>query len=869
MLDRLPLLRRSLGSLLTGENLGFLEETRARFLREPSTVDPSWHLALAFLEQLDVSDTGSVLESCIRRRGHRVAHLDPLAPARTLEAACSAVRELCGTLSDVHMPQHLVEVYCGGLGIETEHFDCENLRQWVFQAAENYSMEAEDWPEFARVIIRATEFERLMGAKFTGKKRFGAEGAEGIVLLLRRVLWRLADRGVKTAVIGTMHRGRLNLLTNAFGRPLEATLSEFNGTHPFGDGTAADVPYHLGWSGRVALPGGRSIEVDLLPNPSHLEAVNPIVLGKAKGLQSFGDPREVVAVLLHTDAAVIGQGSVAEIAQLANLDGFSTGGTIHIVINNRIGFTTEPSEARSSRYCTGVWKATDTLILHVNGEDVFSTVKAADMAVDFRGTHSRDAVIDFVCYRRNGHNEMDEPRFTQPTLYTRIGSHPPLARQFLAALEARGLFNAQDAERTRIQYEEYFQSAYVVACNDRKPHCKPRPPADDLHEGVATGLSAERVDSLIEQLADPPAGIKIDPKTERLIRSRREAVRSGITWSLAEALAIASLVEDDVDVRLTGQDVVRGAFSHRHFAPCDVETGVRALQIGHLGTTQAKFQVYNSPLSEYSVLGFEFGYSLARPGALTVWEAQFGDFANGAQIIIDQFVAAAEEKWGVQSPITILLPHGLEGQGPEHSSGRIERFLQLSEPRNFDIALPTTPANYFHLLRLQALGSAMRPLVIFSAKSLIRHPEALSSSVEFDAGARFKPVIVNKRDPTEHLIFCCGKIALDLEAFSRDQRTSGVEIIRIEQLVPFPEIEISELLAISPNARLTFVQEEPRNMGAGAFVVPRLTSLHKAGGRSGEVRLVSRPPSGSPAGSFHGRHVTDQAILIAEAFRSV
>jgi 2-oxoglutarate dehydrogenase E1 component len=865
------ILSTSLGSVLTGENVAFLEHVYARFKEDPGQVDPSWHLALSLLDGAPANGgtpTATDVRNVLRARGHMVAALDPVAALR----CATTPSERAGTLHPLAADEafaSLAATYCGFLGLETEHMDRDDLRKWAYRAFESHEPASDgELAAFVRSTLEAAEFERLMHTKFPTKKRFGIEGGETLIPLVKRVLQRLSAHGVERAVIGTMHRGRLNLLTNALGRPLEITLAEFSGKHPFDNGTAADVPYHLGWRDALDMGGGRRLDIDLLPNPSHLEAVNPVVLGKARGLQD-ADGRPTAAVILHTDAAVIAQGSVAEIIQLAGLAGYTTGGTIHIVVNNQIGFTTEPEEARTSRYCTGAWKATDSLIMHVNAENPEAIIKAADIGVAYRCAHGRDSVIDFVCYRRNGHNEIDEPRFTQPLLYRKIDAHPPIAGTLAGDLSRRGIVSRETVEAWKSSYENRFLETYDrVKQGARAPRSAPAARPDPVGQAGPTGVDVEKIAAILRDLAEAPADFPIDHRLQRILRGRGELAQTGINWPTAEALAVATLNNEGVAVRLTGQDVVRGAFSHRHFEISNRDTGERVRQIGRAGENRSLFDVRNSPLSEYAALGFEYGYSLARSDCLTIWEAQFGDFANGAQIIIDQFIASAKEKWNLDSGLIVLLPHGLDGQGPEHSSARIERFLQLSEPATLDVAVPSTPANYFHLIREQALRPQKRPLALMGAKVLLRHPSAISPIGDFGTGTRFLKIIAGGTAAPEKaagIVFCTGKIYYELER-RLQAAEAGIRVVRIERIAPFPEEEIVAQLRLSPDAVPVFLQEEPQNMGALHYLRPRIEqALRKAGCARTSLRTVSRPASGSPAGSFHVSHEEDQSSLIDEA----
>jgi 2-oxoglutarate dehydrogenase E1 component len=668
--------------------------------------------------------------------------------------------------------------------------------------------------------------------------------------------------------MGTMHRGRLSILANVLGKPAARIIAEIKGLHPFADapGRAGDVPYHLGLDTVLDI-GGRPLRVSLLANPSHLEAVDALVLGKARALQDVegeGGRARVLPLILHTDAAVIGQGVVAEALQLSGTAGFGTGGAVHVVVNNRIGFTTEEADARTSRHCTGAWKATDSAILHVNGEDPDAVARAADFALGYRGSQGRDAVIDLVCFRRNGHNEIDEPGFTQPLLYRRIASREPLAAAYGRRLVAEGVIGEAEVEAERMRCRDSLAGAYeqaAQASGPAQPPMRPMPPPEP-----ETGLPAETLAALAARLAEPPPGLAAHPRLGRVLRQRLPSADGLVTWPVAESLAFGSLLVEGMPIRLSGQDVIRGAFSQRHFGLFDGETGAMHLALNQLGADQARFSVHNSPLSEYAVLGFEYGYSLGRPDALTLWEAQFGDFANGAQIVIDQFVMAAEEKWCDRSGLVLLLPHGLEGQGPEHSSARPERFLQMAAKDNVRIANPSTPANYFHLLRRQARLIDRRPLIVMSPKKLLRLPAAVSPLSDVAPGQRFAPVLASACEGHVRLVLLCsGKIAYELEAEAARQ-AGGVAVVRVEQLYPFPEEALAALCRAWPDAAFRWVQEEPENMGVWNWIERRLERLLiRAGIRAPRPAYVGRQESPSPAGGFHDDHDRDQARIVAEA----
>lgn len=873
--------RRS--SPLSSVSAGYVESLYRVFRTEPERLDESWRCLFGVLDlvgETDGTDIMAVLAArgtgtdpwvaeLLRSRGHLLAGLDPLATGTPVASP--------GALA-AHMPppagDELAACYLGPLAVETAHIDDAALRRWLIEACEAPQAPAPASEQVATLhdLIRADEFERFLGRKFPTKKRFGAEGAEAVVPLLRQVLRRAAAAGVTHAVLGTMHRGRLNICANVLGRPLAQLLAEFKGAHPFPADPArpGDVPYHLGHRGAVDTGAG-VLEVMLLANPSHLEAVDPVALGCARALQDAqgaGGAARVLPVIIHTDAAVIGQGVVAETLQLAGVPGFATGGTVHVVINNQIGFTTEPQEARTSTHCTGAWKAVDTCIIHVNGDDCAAVSRSAALAVDWRQAHARDAVIDLVCYRRNGHNEIDEPSFTQPLLYRRIADQVPVADAVLRRLVEQGVTSEQAAQDFRRAYRAELDAAYA-ASQEYRGTASGYPVREVRVAGTPTGVAADRLHAVAEALARAPEGAALHPKMGRLLR-QRDLGAAGVAWPIAEALAFGTLLQDGVAVRLTGQDVVRGAFSHRHYSLVDTATGGRHTALATLPGARAGFAIHNSPLSEYAVLGFEYGYSLEAPNSLTVWEAQFGDFANGAQVILDQFVAAGEEKWCTPSGLVVLLPHGLEGQGPEHSSARLERFLQMAAGGNMRIANPSTPASYFHALRRQALAAERKPLIMMGAKRLLRLPAAVSPLEAFGPDRAFEPVLVDAPSASVgRILLCTGKIAYDLAA-ERDRRgAADVAIVRLEELYPFPAAALREVFDRWPEASCSWVQEEPCNMGAWCWLDRRVERVRRdAGATLPAMRYVGRAESGSPAGSFHGDHDDEQERIVAAAFEA-
>ncbi|SMH30090.1 2-oxoglutarate dehydrogenase E1 component [Azospirillum agricola] len=860
-----------LSSPLNAAGAAYLEALHERFRDDPASVDVSWRAVFQVLEELGAAPSGgdpaAPAREEIRQRGHLSADLDPLGRAPRSDAPAGGDAETA----------RLRRLYQGTLTLETAHIDDPALRGWLRDAYERPDAASPAARQRALALLTAAEeFERLLGIRYPTKKRFGAEGMETLIPLLDRVLAAASAAGVDEVQVGTMHRGRLSLMANALGKPLVELFAGIKGMHPFQSDppVPADVPYHMGVESQLTF-GERSLALTLSPNPSHLEAINPVTLGRARARQDVaGDPKRVLCVLLHTDASVIGQGSVAEALQLSGVAGFSVAGTIHVIVNNQIGFTTDPDEARTSRHCTGLWKAVDSPILHVNADDPDAALRAADLAVAFRQAHGRDAVIDLVGYRRNGHNEIDEPRFTQPVEYRAIDAHPPVRALYAKRLAEAGLVAPEAAEALAAEHKARFQEALAAAADHRPNHdgfpsgrWAPFAPTGAAPAEPDTGIAADRLRALLGALAHIPDGLAIDRKVERVVRQRAE---EPVVWATGEALAFATLLAEGTPVRLTGQDVVRGAFSHRHFALTDTGSGRRHVSLNHLGVEQARFDVANSPLSEYAVLGFEYGYSLERPDALVVWEAQFGDFANGAQIMIDQFIASAEDKWRQPSGLVLLLPHGLEGQGPEHSSARPERFLQLAARDNLRIAHPSTPANYFHLLRRQMHRRDRKPLVVLSPKTLLRLPAAVSALDAFAPGTGFRPVIATAGEQASRILLCSGKLAYELEREREALGAEEVAVVRLEMLYPLPEAELSALFRRWPEASCVWVQEEPRNLGAWTWLDRRLEALRAAAGAADPtVACVARPEAASPAGSFHGDHESDQRRLVERAFAGV
>lgn len=777
----------------------------------------------------------------------------------------------------------LQRTYLGTLGLEFTHITNQAMRRWLLQKVEQDQYRA-DWTtdqkiRFEKDLIKAEEFEQFVHNNFVGQKRFSLEGGEGLIPALHYLIYSAADHNVKEIVIGMAHRGRLNVFTNAMRKPAVETFSKFIDaaqTHEYG-GTG-DVKYHLGHSfDYVDKESGRKIHISLVANPSHLEAVNPVVEGKARGIQRrYGDlnRKKVIPVLVHGDAAFSGQGVVMETFNLSQLKGYRTGGTIHVIVNNQIGFTTASRDGRSTFFATDIAKGIQIPIFHANGDDPEAVVRAMDLAIRWRQKFGYDAVVDIVCYRRLGHNEADEPSFTHPIMYEQIKNHPSAPVVYGKKLQELGLWTEEDQKQFRLKYRSVLKDQLTLA---KSPDYKPK--VDDSLEGgswtkfsksydinpVPTGVPLKKLRTLGKILSTVPEGFNLHTKLQRFVKDRARMVKegTGIDWGFAEALAMATLLDEGYSIRLSGEDSGRGTFSHRHAEWWDVASQRPSyyVPLKNVSPKQGTFSVFDSPLSEFSVLGFDYGYSLAQPNVLVIWEAQFGDFVNGAQVIIDQFISSSESKWYRYSGLVMLLPHGYEGQGPEHSSAHLERFLQLCADNNMQIVNATTPAQFFHLLRRQMHQPFRKPLIVMSPKSLLRRKEAQSSLSDMSEGA-FQLVMDDPVQPAapHTLIFCSGKVYYDLE----QRRTeTGMEdkvaIVRIEQLYPWPEQRLKEVAAQYASAgRILWVQEESRNRGAWRFVQNRLADI--AG--LPNIEYLGRDASPSPAtGSFREHTVQLQNIL--------
>lgn len=773
----------------------------------------------------------------------------------------------------------LWDAYCGPIGVEFMHIQDPERRRWIRERMENIRTRYSSTPEQKRRIyqklLEAELFEQFLHRKFIGSKRFSLEGGESLLPLLDAVLERAAELGAEHIIIGMAHRGRLNVLANLMGKPFRRIFDEFEGEpDPMSFHGSGDVKYHLGARGVYHHPRQpKSLQLLLASNPSHLESVDPVVEGMARALQDHLGDRErnrVLPILIHGDAAFSGQGVVAETINLSKLAGYTTGGSLHIVVNNQIGFTTEPVDASSMVYPTDIAKIVQAPIFHVNGDDPEAVATAALLALEYRMTFHEDVVVDLFCYRKHGHNEADEPTYTQPLLYKRIRVHTPVRQLYREKLLREGLLTEVEDKQLTDTYLQRLTTAFAerqppTVSEDVEPH-----DTAALLQPVSTAVSLSELQLVVAALGRLPEGFHLHPKLQELVRYRSEILQHGLVdWATAELLAFGTLLVEGFPVRLSGQDSRRGTFSQRHAVFIDVETEAEYIPLNHIAPQQtATLALYDSPLSEFAVLGFEYGYSTQNLNGLTLWEAQFGDFANGAQVIIDQFISSGEVKWGQQSNLVLLLPHGYEGQGPEHSSARLERYLQLCAQNNMYVCLPTTPAQYFHLLRRQLYSPLRKPLIVLTPKSLLRHPRVISPISSFTED-RFHEVLDDPApglltSQVKRVILCSGKVFYELSEYREHFRLWDTALIRLEQLYPLHTALLAEVLHRYTNAQtVLWVQEEPENMGAWFYIAPLLRELLPP--LVHDIYCVSRSPSASPATGSHLRHEVEQRALIERA----
>ncbi len=833
-----------------------------------------------------------------RINGHMLANLNPLSsgPGNSPELELSyfglSVWDLdrefyCAGLGGkekaplrdiLHM---LRTTYCGYIGAEFMHVQNLEERFWLrdrMEATNNKpELTREEKHQILHKLNQAEAFESFLHKKYVGHKRFSLEGAETVIPMIDFMLEHGGKTGVEEVYLGMAHRGRLNVLVNTMGKSYQRIFSEFEGyLDPTTRQGSGDVKYHLGTTGEHTTRDGKTLRLTLLPNPSHLEAVNPVVEGATRARQDElgeGSETKIVPLLLHGDAAFAGQGVVAETLNMSQLRGYRTGGTVHLIINNQIGFTTLPRDARSTLYASDLAKMIMAPIFHINGDQPESAVHAMRLALEYRQKFNKDVVLDLICYRKYGHNEGDEPAFTQPGMYKEINDHRNVRDLYVSELLRKGELTREEADEIFNEFDQLLESAFDQAQQAKSAEVNEErivrlsSRQSDRTKQVDTRYDLERIRTIALKLNTVPVDFDANPKLLRILAKRNEIVEKNekkIEWGYAEAIAFGSLLDQGVNVRLSGQDVERGTFSHRHSVLHGTETNQQFVPLNHLYEKQAKYQVYNSHLSEFAVLGFEFGYSSVSIGTLVLWEAQFGDFSNGAQIIIDQFLAASEAKWGQTSSVVMLLPHGFEGQGPEHSSSRMERYLQLCAEDNMQVVNCTTPAQYFHLLRRQAFTVNRKPLVVVSPKSLLRHPLAVSSAEELANGSFHLMIGDENVQPieTKRVVFCSGKVYYDLYKHREENGINDTAIIRLEQIYPFPDADVREFASLYPNATdWVWCQEEPRNMGAWSFVNPLFE-----GELGMRLRYAGRMASASPAAGSMKIHNFEQDTLVRAAF---
>ncbi len=863
----------------------------------PSMPSSSPNLAKSGKGSLEKEFAVANLIDAYRSRGHLLANTNPVRKRKDRKPrlalsdfglAESDLLQVFEASQSVDMPgqtlgqviNKLTKIYQGTIGFEIGYIRDLDQINWLKNKIEK------EWPSFSpsqdqkkrifKKLNEAVVFENFLHTKYVGQKRFSLEGGETTIPVLDFVINSGAEKGAKEVVIGMAHRGRLNVLSNTMGKTYEQIFSEFEGSSipdlTMGDG---DVKYHMGYTSDQTTHDGHSVHLKLCPNPSHLEAVNPTVIGfvRAKMAMQFdNDYKKIMPIMIHGDAAHAGQGIVYEVTQMAKLNGYSVGGTIHVVINNQVGFTTDFDDARSSSYCTDLAKIIEAPVLHVNGDDPEAAVFAAILAAEYRQTFGSDVFIDLVCYRRHGHNESDEPKFTQPSLYNLIAKHANPREIYKMQLIERGDVDADLAEKMDKEFRDLLQERLNMVKQTPLPYSTQKLDKEwlalrkseptDFVNSPQTGVSKESIEKIARALIKLPEGFKPVKQIEKLQKEREEMVfeTGKINWAMAELIAYGSILLEKKIVRISGQDVQRGTFSHRHAVLRDSVTNHPYNSLNFIEDGQEQLSIYNSLLSEYAVLGFEYGYSTANPHALTIWEAQFGDFANGAQVMIDQFITSSESKWRQMNGLVMLLPHGYEGQGPEHSNARPERFLQLAGEYNIIVANITQPANFFHALRRQLAWPFRKPLIVMSPKSLLRHPKVVSDISELTSGS-FQEVISDsyvKPKEVKKVLLCSGKIYFDLLEKQQTDKRKDVAIVRLEQLFPFPEKKIEDILANFSKADLIWVQEEPENMGAWSFILRHL--------RDKNIQLVARKESASPAVGYLKVHNQEQQQIINSAF---
>lgn len=899
-------------SFLNNSDPDYIMDLYRLFKEDPEKVEAGWRqffqgfdfarqaYPLSTTTGLETTDEFKVINliNDYRRRGHLFTKTNPVRKRRAytptldienfglsetdLERTFFAGNEVgLGPAKLKDIVDFLEKTYCHSLGVEYYFIRDLEIVSWLrtqFETSLNkpdYSQEEKTY--ILKKLLRSVFFEKFLQKRFPGQKRFSLEGAEALIPALDAVMEKGSEMGIDEFVIGMSHRGRLNVLVNILRKPFKDVFYEFEGVEYEDENLFGDVKYHLGYTIKRKSSKGREVKLTLAPNPSHLEAVDPVVEGITRAkLDKFkgGNTNKLVPILIHGDASVAGQGVVYEVVQMSELKGYSTGGTIHLVINNQLGFTTDYLDARSSTYCTDVAKTTLSPVFHVNGDDAEAVVFTVQLAMEFRNRFHKDVFIDILCYRKYGHNEGDEPRFTQPLLYKAIEKHPDPYTIYKEKLLKEGTVSPEYCKKEEAHFSDQLENNYVQSKSHEKTNIDSflkdpwkgirRATDKDFLKSPDTSISKKKLLTIAERITSLPAEKKFYRKTVRLQQQRKEMVikKGSLDWAMGELLAYGSLLNEKIPVRLSGQDVERGTFSHRHAVLRLEDSEEKYVPLNHISEEQARFEVYNSSLSEYGVLGFEYGYALTSPHSLTIWEAQFGDFANAAQVIFDQFISSAEEKWNVMNDLVVLLPHGYEGQGPEHSSARIERFLILAAENNMQIVNCTTPANFFHVLRRQLKRKFRKPLIIFTPKSLLRHPKAVSSIADFTNGG-FREIMDDataKPDKITRVVFCTGKLYYNLQAEKEKLKNTSVALIRIEQLYPFPKQQVDTIISKYKGAKaIVWAQEELANMGAWEF-------MRKEFGQEMDLILIGRPASGSPATGSSKFHVIREQKILDKVF---
>jgi 2-oxoglutarate dehydrogenase E1 component len=898
-------------SLVGNQEIEAVEELYQTYLENPELVDKSWQQFFAGFElarksypEKPTATTENIdkefailnLIHGYRQRGHLFTKTNPVRARRKylptlaienfgleqadLETTFQAGNEIgIGPAKLKDIVAHLDATYCSSIGVEYVYMRKPEVVAWLKERmektknSEEYS--AEKRKHFFYHLKLAVGFENFIHKKFVGQKRFSLEGAETLIPSLDAVIERGSELGIEEFVLGMAHRGRLNVLSNIMEKPYENIFKEYTGKEYEDEISQGDVKYHLGYENVVTTDFGKKVKLKLMPNPSHLEAVAPIVEGMVRSqINSVynKDYNKAAAIIIHGDAAIATQGVVYETTQMSQLNGYKTGGTIHLVINNQVGFTTPYLEARSSTYSTDVAKVTRSPVFHVNGDDVEALIFTIKLAMEFRQKFHSDVFIDILCYRKYGHNEGDEPRFTQPMLYKAIAKHKNPRDIYSDKLNKMGIMTLDESRKQIKEFDDFLNEKLKESEKIKKLKIRKflideykeyeMPKKGCFAEGLETGVPSEKLIEIAGKINNLPKNLAFFKKVERILSDRRLMIENNrLDWAMAELLAYGSLVKEGHPVRLSGQDSERGTFAHRHAAFTIEESDKKYFPLKHIDKNQAPFYVYNSLLSEYAVLGFEYGYALAQPNGLTIWEAQFGDFLNVAQVVVDQYISSAFEKWGLMNGVVLLLPHGFEGQGPEHSSGRIERFLELSANNNMQIVVPTTPANMFHILRRQVKMKMRLPLVVFTPKSLLRHPKvhstiddlATGSFIEIIDDANAKPALVKK------IVFTSGRLYYDLEKYREENNLTDVAIVRMEQIYPIAIKQINKILKKYKNyTQLIWAQDEPKNMGVWPFLNRKLGRLN--------FKVVSRPESGSPAVGLMEKHLQGLNLILEKIF---